>query len=270
VDAKRARSFGSVAEEYDRWRPSYPAALVEDVLAAAAPVARSPLRLLDVGAGTGKATVRFAQRGAEVTALEPDPDMAAIVRQHCASLTNVHVEQTTLEECTITPGAFDVVTSAQAWHWMTPDVRTRMARSALCDGGVLALFWNMPDWTRSELASELRDAYEATVPDFGPDPGPMHPGHEGDPSLWGDYISELDAEHGFAVEPVRRYSWTAAYRRDEYVSLIGTHSDHILLSPDERQRLLAAVSAVIDGAGGRFVLSYTTVLWLALARAVTV
>ncbi len=47
-------AFGSVAELYDRARPSYPEALVDDVIAFAGVM--PPTRLLEVGAGTGKAT----------------------------------------------------------------------------------------------------------------------------------------------------------------------------------------------------------------------
>jgi SAM-dependent methyltransferase len=72
----RAESFGQVAQEYDRYRPSYPAALI-DVLAALRPHA-----VLDVGCGTGKAASLLVERGLSVLGVEIDPQMAAVARGH--------------------------------------------------------------------------------------------------------------------------------------------------------------------------------------------
>ena len=68
--------FGEVAELYDRARAGYPEALIDDVISFAGGDGPS-LRALEVGAGTGKATVGFASRDLEILALEPSADMAA-------------------------------------------------------------------------------------------------------------------------------------------------------------------------------------------------
>jgi trans-aconitate methyltransferase len=75
----RARSFGVVAEAYERFRPGYPVELVDTVMT----YADRPVRTaLEIGAGTGKATRLFAQQGVTVTATEPDGAMLAELRQH--------------------------------------------------------------------------------------------------------------------------------------------------------------------------------------------
>lgn len=66
IDLTRALSFGATAEEYDRVRPSYPSALIDDL------EALHPLAVLDVGAGTGKASELLAARGLDVLAVEAD------------------------------------------------------------------------------------------------------------------------------------------------------------------------------------------------------
>ena len=83
ADAERRLSFGSVAEQYDRHRPGYPPELVDEVLTYAD--AHAGDRALEVGAGTGRATLIFAQRGLKVTALEPDVDMAAVASKRAAT-----------------------------------------------------------------------------------------------------------------------------------------------------------------------------------------
>ena len=95
--AQRARSFGQVAALYDRWRPSYPGALYADVLELG-----SGGQILEAGAGTGRATLALARRGASVVAIEPDAAMAAIARQRTHGMA-VHVLESTFEDCAVAP-----------------------------------------------------------------------------------------------------------------------------------------------------------------------
>jgi SAM-dependent methyltransferase len=266
VDPARRLSFGSVAELYDRSRPSYPSELVDAVLAFAppAPAGVEAQRVLEVGPGTGKATVLFADRGVSVVGVEPSADMAALARRNCAGFPCVWIEQSEFERWHPGGAQFEVVICAQAWHWIAPGLRMEKARQALVEHGALALFWNRPLWDACALAAPLREAYAATAPEFGSTPGPMYPASADPRSSWGDYGRDLDREHGFAPEPIRRYDWLCEYATGEYLDLIQTHSDHIVLPERERHALLAAVATVIDGAGGgQITLTYRTYLWLA-------
>jgi len=75
----RSTSFGAVAAAYERFRPGYPAELFDTAMRYAC----RPIRAaLDIGAGTGKATRLFAERGVTVTATEPDAAMLAELRKH--------------------------------------------------------------------------------------------------------------------------------------------------------------------------------------------
>ncbi len=93
IDSVRARSFGAAAADYDKYRPRYPDQLVDDV------VAMLPgRRVLEVGAGTGIATVGFAARGMAMTCVEPDAEMAAMLLAKLAGDADIHVDVTTFEE----------------------------------------------------------------------------------------------------------------------------------------------------------------------------
>jgi SAM-dependent methyltransferase len=144
----RATSFGEVAEEYDRWRPSYPGAAV-DWLAPSAPA-----RVADVGAGTGKLTELLLARGLEVDAVEPDERMLAVLgrnnpaaRRHHSSAARIPVED----------GALDAVLVADAWHWFDLEPTITEVRRVLKAGGWLGLVWN--------VAAEPIEAWERALAD---------------------------------------------------------------------------------------------------------
>ena len=254
--------FGQVAERYDRVRPSYPDALVDEVVALA-----GGGRALEVGAGTGKATLMFAQRGVAVHAVEPSAEMASIARRRCAEFPDVTIEETDFEDWDGDRHAFALVFSAQAWHWVSPELKYVRAREALADGGWLAAFWNRPDWGRCAMRDELAAAYERTAPEFGADPGPMHPGSEIAPDRWEDWDAEIAAAVGLADPRTRCYEWNAEYTAQRYTELIATTHDHILLDDTTRDALLEAVGDVIERHGGLLSLPLVTKLCLARADA---
>jgi hypothetical protein len=94
----------------------------------------------------------------------------------------------------------------------------------------------------------------------------MHPAHSGPPPLLGDYARELDRAPGFDTVDQRQYRWTRCQTTAEYLAVIGTHSDHVVLPDDARTALFDAVAAVIDSSGGSLALPYST--HLSLARAI--
>jgi SAM-dependent methyltransferase len=128
VERDRARVFGEVADEYERIRPGYPAALYDDVLAYAR--LGGTAAAIEVGAGTGKAARAFAERGVTVTAVEPDPAMAAVLARSLADRPEVTVVNSTFEDH-VPDRRYGLLFSAQAWHWTDPAVRWRRAAAAV-------------------------------------------------------------------------------------------------------------------------------------------
>ena len=91
--SSRALSFGEMAEAYERFRPGYPVELFDLVMTYAGQPVRAAL---EIGAGTGKATRLFAQRGVAVTATEPDGAMLAELVRHVPA--SVETIQAALED----------------------------------------------------------------------------------------------------------------------------------------------------------------------------
>lgn len=249
-------AFGRVAELYERARPSYPAAAIDGLLGYAALGPGS--RVLEVGAGTGKGTRLLAERGLIVTALEPDPAMSAVARRECAGLEGVRFELSAFESWE--PQApIEAVVSFQAWHWTEAGTRYERAARALGGHGSLAAIWTFPDWAPNPMRDQLCEIYANTAPGLAAD-FPMHPASE-PTRLAGDWENEL-AGSPFGGAEVREYPWPARYGGQEYRALLETHQDHILLAVPQRDRLLAAVAAAVERAGG-IQLDFVTRLCLA-------
>ena len=257
IDERRL-AFGRVAELYERARPAYPPAAVDELIALAALQAGD--RVLEVGAGTGKLTRMLAERGLAVTALEPDGAMAQVARASLAGCPSVDIQQVAFEDW---QGGERVrgLLSAQAWHWIDRERRYGLAGRALAPGGTLACMWTLPSWATTALRDALGAAYREVVPGLAPD-FPMHPAS--DPvALAGVWSAEIDASAELTSPRVLVYPWSLRYATSEYLELLQTHQDHILLDPAERELLLAALAGVIDDAGGSIEIDFFTRVCLA-------
>jgi SAM-dependent methyltransferase len=250
-------AFGRVAELYERARPSYPKATIDSLVELAGLDAAA--QIVEVGAGTGKGTRLLAERGLIVTAIEPDPAMAAMAARNCAEHANVQIERCSFESWRPTEPVSAVV-SFQAWHWIDPATRYELAARALDKGGTLAAVWTFPDWSTTTLRDDLLANYEQAVPNLAPD-FPMHPGSQST-RLAGDWASEIGAARGFAKPQMREQRWLARYSASEYCELLQTHQDHILLAADEQAELLRGIAQTIASAGA-LELHYATLLCLA-------
>jgi len=251
--------FGEVAEQYDRARSSCSDGLVDDVVAYAG--VHDGDRVLEVGCGTGKATVLFAARELRVLALEPDPDMAAIARRNCSHL-GVTVENASLEEWHAAPGSFEVLMSAQAWHWIQPEIRLAKAHDLVVPGGALALFWNRSEWPDSLLSRAIDEVYERVVPALAartPGRSPQDLGRRA-------CIDELDASPLFGDLELYEHPWTTSYDTKGYLELLDTQSDHRLLDAERRARLFEGIAAAIEADGGILPAPYVADLYVARRR----
>jgi len=248
-------AFGRVAEQYERARPSYPAAAIDEVIAYAGLGAGE--RLVEVGAGTGKATRLLAGRGLGVLALEPDPSMAAILRRSTDSA-RVEVIETDFESWRPRDRA-GLVLCAQAWHWLDQRLRWQRAAEALRPGGALAALWTFPVWEMIPLRAALDAAYAATVPKMAAD-FPLHPGSRAErfAGNWREEVGE-----GFADVRVSAHDWTQPYGAVEYAEMVSTHQDHIRLEPGRRDALLAGVREAIERDGGVIEMVFRTTVCLA-------
>ncbi|SNY48053.1 class I SAM-dependent methyltransferase [Paractinoplanes atraurantiacus] len=257
-DRKPGRVFGEVAGDYDRVRPSYPAAVFDDVVSYGR-AGMHDLRALEVGAGTGRATEGFAARGLPVVAVEPDGAMAEVLARRTARFPGVRIVLGSFEEFRTTE-QFSLLFSAEAWHWTAAETRWSRAAELLSGGGALALFWNNERVADSALRASMLRVFARHAPSVVINDKPVT-----SQQVWrqwpGDELSGL-AE--FEDLTSRHYQTRRTMPAADYLGLTQTRSQFRMLPPSVREELLAALTRLF---GDAVPLAVHTTLLLARRRA---
>ncbi|MGW5000720.1 class I SAM-dependent methyltransferase [Streptomyces hydrogenans] len=247
-----SQTFDEDAELYDRTRPGYPTELYDDLAELAG--ARPGSRVLEVGCGTGQATVPLAERGCRITAVEAGPRMAAVARRNLDGAAGVEIVTADFETWPLPEEAFDVVFAATAFHWIDPAVRAAKAAEALRPGGALAVVRTQHvRGGTEEFFIEVQRCYERFDPDTPPGSRPP----EAADVNGSDHAQEIVRSGAFGPTVFRRYERDLTYTRTEYLRLLQTYSGHRALAEAARNGLLECIGGLVDGRyGGRVTKRY--------------
>jgi SAM-dependent methyltransferase len=217
-DRGRAGSFGGVADEYDRARPSYPAQAVRWLLGP------DPLEVVELGAGTGKLTKVLLDEGHRVVAIEPLEPMRSKLAAAFPATPALHGRA---ERIPLPDRCADAVIAGQAFHWFDTLPALEEIARVLRPGGTLGLIWNFRDdseaWMR-DLAALL--------------------GQDGLPRGW---TREFETLSGVVDIEHRDFELVHPVDRETLVALVGSWSTVASLAPPEREQALAQVRALWDG-----------------------
>ncbi len=239
---RRTLIHNQVAQLYDRARPGYPAALFEDILSYAN--LADDARVLEIGCGTGQATIPMARRGYTIDCLEPGAQMASIANAKLASFPNVKVTCVSFEAYSCPSATYDLLLSATAFHWTDPDIRFQKAHGLLTEDGTLALFWHRPAQTEASRAffDAVQRIYQAVAPELTSDyVSPPQPD-----AVATEYEGLIPASGFFADLAIRKHYVATEYSARAYIDLLGTFSDHQRLDESRRRKLLAGVEQLIN------------------------
>ena len=260
-DRNRLRTtFDEAASLYDEVRPGYPEELFDDVVSLSGiPPAG---RILEIGCGTGQATVPFARRGYRILCIELGENLATVARHNLEGHPQSEVYIGAFEDWPLQEEAFDLAVSATAFHWLDPALAyPRVARS-LREGGSLALFWNVHVHSDASerFFEEVQRIYEREAPEIvGPEDykGPPRP------SEVQDRTAEIEDSGMFGKVTTRHYRWDETYNTGGYLRVLSTYSGHRNLGDDTRTRLLRSIADLADTKfGGRIVKGYLTTLYI--------
>jgi SAM-dependent methyltransferase len=244
---RHGSSFGAAAAAYAEHRPGYAEAAVRWALEplSASSVRASPVRVLDLGAGTGKLTATLVGLGAEITAVEPHRDMLAELRRELPSVRSL---PGSAEDIPWPDGGADAVVVGQAMHWF--DLNRAMP------GGVLAAMWNVDDdrvgWVET-LAQISKRKSSVTLLTWRDELGRSRREH-------------LDAAGSGLFEAAEVGEFEHGQRRtaQSLLATIATHSHLLTMDEPERGALLTQVGEFLHGcpetSDGEFVLPMATVV----------
>jgi SAM-dependent methyltransferase len=242
-----ASSFGAAARAYAAHRPDYARAAVRWALAPA-----PGMRVLDLGAGTGKLTGPLIAAGAAVTAVEPDPLMLAQLRRE---LPEVVAAQGSAEAIPLPDAAVDAVLAGNALHWFDLAVAGPEMARVLAPGGVLAGLWNVLDDRVDWVAELARVSGSAAV------------GPRDTPAGWRVETATAHLPKGggaarFGSAEQAEFRHGQRRTADSLVATLATRAGMLVMSEPERAATLGRIRAFLAGrpetAAGEFTLPMLT------------
>ena len=251
----QGESFDAVADLYAEVRRGYPAALFDDLAALAG--LGSEARVLEVGCGAGQATSDLAARATCVVALDPGPALIEQARRRVAA-SDVRFVVSRFEEFDPPAGKFDLVVSAQAWHWVDPAVGFAKAATALRPGGRIAIFGHVPMPPRDPIATAFKEAFDAHAPGVWGAP-PPEAGYL--PS--GPFAQMIVQSGRFGPVTHRRYAWSWRLDPATFGRYLRTNSSYHFLSEAPRFALFDALAQAVRVHGGVYDSEWETHLYLA-------
>ena len=244
IDRTRRITFEEVADLYNESRPGYPEELVEDVIRLSALTPDS--RLLEIGCGPGNSTVHFARRGYSLLGIELGERLAEYARERCRAFPNTQIVCSPFEGYEIPPGSFDLAFSADAFHWIPPEIGYPKLLTSVKPTGSIALFWNIPLDPQTDWSTAVDGIFQRLAPQF------ENPHHSYDLGwLTGIIKSNFREYCDIETVTVRSYSGTETLSAETFIKRLRTFSSHREMSNDLRRQLYAEIGNVINGFGGR-------------------
>ena len=230
-------SFGSVAADYDRYRPAPPAQALDWLIPPGAQA------VLDLAAGTGAVTRQLIGRVARVIAVEPDERMRAVLSARCPG---AEILPGRGEDIPMPGASVDAVVVSAAWHWLDPDRAVPEIARVLRVGGTLGIMWTGRDERVPWVAEFNRLTHQAR------EAGRRHEARDDDSrrptGLRGRRWRNVTFPPGVPLSPVeeREVEFSLPRTKDELLGLLGTYSGVITLDDDQRADLTRQARAFLD------------------------
>ncbi|HEX3045901.1 MAG TPA: methyltransferase domain-containing protein [Bacillota bacterium] len=251
---QESKRFDEAAAYYDQYRPSYPLELIDCILEK---TAISPgARILEIGAGSGKATELFEKRGFELVCIEPGPNLVAAGQRKFNHTNKVTYITSRFEHWAETSEQFDLAFSAQAFHWVPKPLGFQKCARALKLGRFLALFWNMyllgPSPLDAELAELCREyrILELLTADQCE-------------SRIQSNIQQIVESASFHTPIIYRYPWRQNYNSEQFIRFLMTGNGYLGLESKKREEINHRITALFQRNQDTMTMSYLCALYLA-------
>jgi SAM-dependent methyltransferase len=235
-------SFDGSPEFYERVRPVAPEQVFDDLVTLAR--LEPGACLVEIGCGTGQATVALAERGFEIVGIELGERLGELARRKLAPFPRVEVINSAFEDWNPRGKRFDAVVAFNSFHWVDPELRFSKSAAVLREGGALAVVGMrfLEHGDADPVWMQLQADYESVA-------GLREPRTHVDSVK--DRSAEFEASGYFRNVRFRRYRWDITFDADAYISLLRTNSWHQRLDDDVRRRLFERVDHRIRSQPGQ-------------------
>ena len=252
---KESQMFDQTAEYYDRFRPSYPIEIVNNIITRTS--INYDSKLLEIGAGSGKATELFAPFKFNIYCIEPGENLVKNGKIKFSEFSNITFEVARFEELDLLPNQYDVIFSAQAFHWVPQPLGYEKCAYTLKDNGYLALFWNMYITYDNELDTELVEISKkyGGFADFL--------SSDGCEKRICSIAKGIEDSGYFNTPNIQRVFWNQVYTADEYFGFVQTGNSFVQKSDEEKLKAYNDIKNLAKGHGGVINRPYLCVLYLA-------
>jgi SAM-dependent methyltransferase len=254
IDRSRRVTFEEVADLYSESRPGYPEELVEDVIRWSGLGVNG--RILEIGCGPGNATHLFARHGYHLLGIELGQKLAQYARQRCAAFPYTVIVTAAFEEYELPPHSFDLAISADAFHWIPPEIGYPKLMNALKPGGAMALFWHVPVDPQTEWSRAIDDAFQQYAPEF------ENP-HHSFSLAWLEEIIRGNFRNycGLEAVTVKPYNWSEVVDVETFIKQLRTYSSLWDMDAETRAALDTGVRDVFRQYDGRIAKPYQVALF---------
>lgn len=249
------KTFNTVSEEYDTWRPDYVEELYNDLFSYK--TINKDKKVLEIGIGTGQATEPFLKSGCRLTAVELGRNLTDFSKKKFGEYDNFEIINSSFEDIDLRENSFDMIYSATAFHWIPEEIGYTKVFNLLKNGGVFVRFANRPykDKENEELDKSIRKVYSKYMTG-----SVMRPEFDEEQCK---RIANIASKYGFEDITHKVYKRTRTFTPEGYTSLLGTYSDVISLENEIRIKFLDEIRDVISKKGGKITVYDTIDLQLA-------
>lgn len=249
------RTFDNAAANYEVSRPIYMKELYGAIFKYTQ--INSSSNVLEIGIGTGKATLPILEKRCNLIALEPGEQLAKISNEKFQKYDNFLIHNQTLQNFTYPANSFNFIYSATAFHWISEEYGYKRVYELLKEGGVFARFAYHAgqDKRRKALTSEIQELYKKYM------------NFKGEPKEYGEdeakKLAQIAERYGFVDTKYYLYHMTKDFTADEYMGLLKTYPDHMEIEKTNREKLFNGIHTAINKNGGVITVYYTVDLELA-------
>jgi SAM-dependent methyltransferase len=246
------RTFDHEAILYNQARPHYPAELFSVLIGITG--IKTDDKLLEIGPGTGQATVPLAKMGYHIVGIELGEHLAVVARHELSRYPNAEIITGAFEEVELEPHSFDLIYSATAFHWIKPEVRFTRTHDLLVPDGHLAIIHtnHVSHGVTDKFHSESQPIYDRYWPPKISNPAASHT------------IQPPEFDHTlFQQVHFQTFPLTIRYNAQQYADLLNTYSPILTLPAGKRQAFLREMRDLIESKfDGRYDKDFTMSLTL--------